>query len=318
MKQAYVHVFYLAVIAFLGYNYWSSVQAFKAFEHLNKQLNVDYSILEDAAGLMHRDIQRNRKFYPTPILNRHADMAEKITNATATLIEFINANKTKFVQLNNGFDMPNNKDSINNPNSTSTSKFFFTEAKIKEIKGKLSQFSTILMDSISNPNDKTMLLEQVGLPLLTDNNDFWQLIKTLPANAILAELASIKNKIKVDEIALLNYYVSQTTFCGVRFDAYKTDIAPKKAVLIEGESFDADVFLTAFSSDIRSNVIFKVNEEVLDINQGVAHFKGKKESVGTKTFKATATIKNPLTGQVTTAESIFQYEVLPKCKRDCP
>jgi hypothetical protein len=30
MKQAYLHVFYLTVIAFLGYNYWSSVQAFKA------------------------------------------------------------------------------------------------------------------------------------------------------------------------------------------------------------------------------------------------------------------------------------------------
>jgi predicted negative regulator of RcsB-dependent stress response len=31
MKSIYFHVIYLAIIAYLGYNYWSSVQAFKAF-----------------------------------------------------------------------------------------------------------------------------------------------------------------------------------------------------------------------------------------------------------------------------------------------
>lgn len=49
MKQWYLHVIYLAIIAFLGYNYWLSVQAFKAFEQLNSQLNTDYDVMDNAA-----------------------------------------------------------------------------------------------------------------------------------------------------------------------------------------------------------------------------------------------------------------------------
>ena len=317
MKQAYFHVFYLTVIAFLGYNYWSSVQAFKAFEHLNKQLTIDYDVLDNAAWTIHREITKLTNAYPNALMIKCADMVEKAESRADTLIQFIDSNKAEFVGLNGGLISPNNNDSINNTYSTKVSKSFFTDAKIKEIKGKLTEFSTVLMDSISNEGDRIELLKRFNLPKLITDAAYWQLLKTLPANAVLAEFTSIKNTIKMDEIILLNYYYGRFSVCDIRFDTYKTVIAPRKAFLIEGETFETDVFLTAYSSDFRSNVIFRANDKILGTNRGIAHFKGEKETVGTKTFKAVATIKNPLTGQVSTAESSFQYEVLPKCRRDC-
>jgi hypothetical protein len=317
MKQAYLHVFYLTIIAFLGYNYWSSVQAFKAFGHLNKQLNADYGVLDNAARLTHRDIQKNRDAYPNAASNHQADMAQKIVNKADTLIDFLNTHKVEFIQLNGGFITSNKNDSINNPHSTKGSQSFFTDAKINEIQAKLLTFTAVLTDSINDDGDKLQIYPHLNVPKLVNNSAYWNLLKTLPASAILAELAFIKNQIKVDEIFVLNYHFSKVTICGIIFDVYKTAIAPKKAALIEGETFEADVYLSAYSSTPQRNLSIQVNGDLLEINRGVAHFKGKKEAVGTKTFKAVATIKNPLTGQVTTSEGSFEYQVLPKCSRDC-
>lgn len=318
MKQWYFPIIYLTIIAFLGYNYWSSVQTFKAFDHLNKQLNVDYSVLDNTAFIKHRDIDRNKNAYPNIWTKQHADIAEKVANATDTLIDFINANKTAFIQLNGGLNTPNKDDLIHNPYSKNSSKSFFDAAKIKEIKGKLAEFNSILMDSIRDNRDKKDLLNCFNLPKLVADNSFWNLIKMLPANGVLAEFAYIKNQIKMDELSLLNYYAHRTSGQDYPpFDRFKTVIAPKKAALMEGEIFEADIYLTVFSSNPGNNVTIKVNGETLNIKEGIAHFKGKKEAIGTKTFKAEAFVKNPLTGQTKSTEGYFEYQVLPQCSRDC-
>ena len=67
----------------------------------------------------------------------------------------------------------------------------------------------------------------------------------------------------MDELSLLNYYLKMSTGIDIRFDSFKTAIAPKKAVLIEGEIFEADIYLTPFSSYPSSNVTIKVNGEPL-------------------------------------------------------
>lgn len=58
MKFLYVHVFYLVLIAFLGYNYWSSVQAFKAFEHLDRQLDTDSEMMKKSEVFVCKSIEK--------------------------------------------------------------------------------------------------------------------------------------------------------------------------------------------------------------------------------------------------------------------
>jgi hypothetical protein len=218
--------------------------------------------------------------------------------------------------MNGGLDTSKNHYLING-NSTKTSKLFFTDTKIKEIKDKLGQLSSILLDSIENAKDKTELLKHLYLPKLIDDNSFWALIKTLPASGALTELSFIQNQIKMDEIHLLNYYFKKTMVEDlIRFDAFKTVIAPKKTALIEGEIFEADIYLAAYSSS-PNNFMIKVNGEILEVKQGVAHFKSNKETVGSKKIKAEASVRNSLSGHFIKGEGYFEYQVLPKCSRDC-
>jgi hypothetical protein len=320
MKQWYLHAFYLTIIAFLSYNYWSSVQAFKAFEQLDSQLNVDYQLMDNVAMNIHQKIDKNCTAYKNSYNMRHYNNTVIAVKAVDSLIAFIDAEKTEFINLNGGFDVAKfPSPSLINGNSTKTSKDFYSDAKINQIKEKLTQLNRIFTDSIISDNwGKEKLMKHFRLPQLLTENDYWNTFKTLPANAIVAKLAALKNQIKIDEIAFLNYIEDRTTPDGWGFNAFKTAIAPKKAVLIEGETFEADVYLSAYSSSPGSNVIIKVNGEPLEIKDGVAHFKSQNQTIGTKTIKAEAIIRNPLTGLTKTIEGSFEYQVLPKCSRDCP
>lgn len=294
MKSIYFHVIYLAIIAYLGYNYWSSVQAFKAFEQLNVQLNVDYGIMKETSSIILQKINKTAQAYQNSENRRNKEQSEKVMDAALSLYHDIAAQKTELV---------NNH--------------FFTDAKINEIKEKLSRFSNNLVDSINDKRDKSDVLKYYNLPKLIADDAYWQSIKILPKNGVIAELSLIQNMIKTDEITLLNYYYSKTGTTMHIYDIYKTAIVPRKAALIQGDIFEADIYLATFSNNLGSNVIIKVNGKPLEIKQGVAHFKGKKETIGTKTIKAEASIRNPLTGQIKTVEGSFEYQVLPKCSRDC-
>ena len=138
----------------------------------------------------------------------------------------------------------------------------------------------------------------------------------MPVSGALAELSFIQNHIKYDEVLLSNYYFNMGCQ-DIKFDKFRTVIVPKKTVLFEGENFESDIFLAAYSSNLGRNVVIEVNGERLETYQGLTHFISKNQTIGTKIIKATAIIKHPLTGQTETAESVFEYQVLPKCSRDC-
>jgi hypothetical protein len=315
MKHWYVHLIYLSIIVFLGYNYWSSVQAFKAFEHLDRQLKADYDILEFSSSQTRQKLDRILGAYPNPIARHYADVVENNANAANDANNFIAFIKSEFLKANGNIDTAQNG-SLMNWNPIKASKLFFTDTKINQIRDTLIQVSKRQIDSISHKKTKDELLKFLHLHNLIADNTFWLGLKKLPVNGVLAELSAVQNMIKTDEITMLNYYLNMNSFCG-SFDEFKTAIAPKQAALIEGETFEAEVYIASYSKNIGNNVVIKVNGEPLEIKQGVAHFKSKNQTVGTKTIKAEAIIKNPLTGQTKTTEGYFEYQVLPKCSRDC-
>ena len=94
-------------------------------------------------------------------------------------------------------------------------------------------------------------------------------------------------------------------------------VAPKKAVLIEGEKFEADIFLAKYSTKPDTGLSFTVNNQDLTIKDGVAKYSKTEKVTGLKTLKVNASIRNPATGQVTTISSKFEYHVLPKCSENC-
>jgi len=95
------------------------------------------------------------------------------------------------------------------------------------------------------------------------------------------------------------------------FNQFFPVINAKKAYVIKGGKFEAEVSLGAYSSDIPpSNINLTVNGKRLPVGKdGKAVFSDAASGLGTKTLNLSATVTNPLTGEVTTSKSTFDYEV---------
>ena len=95
------------------------------------------------------------------------------------------------------------------------------------------------------------------------------------------------------------------------FNQFFPVINAKKAYVIKGEKFEADISLGAYSSDIPpANINLTVNGQRQQVGKdGKAVFSSGTSTTGTKTLNLTATVTNPLTGEKSTSSSTFEYEV---------
>jgi gliding motility-associated protein GldM len=91
-------------------------------------------------------------------------------------------------------------------------------------------------------------------------------------------------------------------------DSYEPVMSSKTGYIIRGEKYEADVFLSAFSSTA-NNVSISVNGSGLPVTQGKAHYTASGESVGTKKYNVSINVKNPITGAMKNYQKEFQYEV---------
>jgi gliding motility-associated protein GldM len=134
--------------------------------------------------------------------------------------------------------------------------------------------------------------------------------KQMPVAAVMPTLSKIAADAVTSETAILNYCLDKSSGKEiVKFDGFRVAIAPKKAYLTRGDKFEAEVYMAAFSKT-NNNVSISVNGSGLPVNQGVAVYTtGPQNELGEKTVNASATIKNPFTGNTETVTGKLVYEV---------
>jgi hypothetical protein len=95
------------------------------------------------------------------------------------------------------------------------------------------------------------------------------------------------------------------------FNQFFPVINAKKAYVIKGEKFEAEISLGAYSSDIPpANINLTVDGARLPVgNDGKAQYSVTTSNTGSKTINLSARVTNPLTMEVSDAKSTFQYEV---------
>ena len=150
-----------------------------------------------------------------------------------------------------------------------------------------------------------------------ENESYWKRFINLPYETILTEFFKIENIVLNDENIFLNYTLDQVSRSYNTSPVFfRVGIFPNKAALIEGETMKFDVILCSYS--IQSDLFTaKINGQKVEVKDGIAHFKSKPHSIGKKVIKAELSMRNPATGQVVTQKGEYQYEVFPKCSRDC-
>ncbi len=320
MKNLRFHLIYLVLIGFLTYQYWKKTQALAAavgsIDMFDKVLKINSEVVEKASMMIQNEINKQVNSFPNSVNVSYLAFAQNMMKVTSDVKFLFEKQKKEFIVLSGDFEKKGNSALVNRL-SSKTSGQFFSEQKINEIREYLTRFERQLNYSINNNNNPS-LRESYIIPKLLKNEAYWKTLKDKTSIVAVAQLTLLQNQIELDKVPYLNEILAQiggsVIICG---PTERVAIAPKKAALFQDEVFEADIYLAQYASIMSNDITFIVNNEELSLKDGVAHFATKDKTVGKKTVKVEARIRNPLTGQIISQFGEFEYEVLPKCAKNC-
>ncbi|MFT4758464.1 MAG: hypothetical protein ACI9XO_000876 [Paraglaciecola sp.] len=135
--------------------------------------------------------------------------------------------------------------------------------------------------------------------------------KQLPVLPATTLLTTFQSDAKNAEALAVGKLAEKAGGKEIVFDKFFPVINAKKAYVIKGDKFEAEVSLGAYSSDIKpENITLTVDGRTIPMgDDGVAKYSAITSSTGTKKIKLSARVKNPLTGEVSNEISEFEYEV---------
>lgn len=116
-----------------------------------------------------------------------------------------------------------------------------------------------------------------------------------PLTSTITLLAKFQNDVKNAEAYVINKLYQETTGGGV-VDSYRAVAVAKSSYILAGQTYEADVFLTAGSSNIDINA--KVNGSELPKENGVAKYKAGSSKEGLYKWTGTVSFKDPTTGEI--------------------
>lgn len=313
-RQLMINLMYLVLTAMLALNV--SAEIINAFFALNRGINTSNTIVDNSNLLVKKAIDKQADAYKNPLNEGYKARAADVQKISKDFETYMTDLTDKMVTAAGGVN-PEYTDGrpIRYKDKDITTRMFLNEGKGAELQKKIQETRTAFLALVSDPKDRADLEKQIALQVDSISKDSkaktWPeyKFKQMPVAAVMPTLTKMKADAKTSETALLNYFFGKVGGDLIKFDQFKVAIAPKKSYLIRGEKFEADLYLAAYSSNPGTNVSITANGQGLGLNAGVAHYETTTNSIGKQTVKATASVRNPLTGQVTSAEGSFEYEV---------
>ncbi len=133
--------------------------------------------------------------------------------------------------------------------------------------------------------------------------------RQMPVAAVFPLLRKIQSDAKASATTVLNHLFKQVSGEELKFDAFEPVISARKGYVIKGETYEADIFLSAYSTSAGDNTRIFVNGTPLEVKEGKASYKTTASGLGPKKYKVRIEVTNPLTGEVKSYEKEFEYEV---------
>lgn len=135
--------------------------------------------------------------------------------------------------------------------------------------------------------------------------------RQMPLAAVLPLMSQMQSNAKSSEAALINSMAELAGGRVVEFDSFFPVVQAEKAYVIKGDPFKAEISVGTYSSQINPDDInIYVNGSAVSVGEGgKAEYTTRTTSTGNKQLKLKVEVRNPLTGEVSEGESLYEYEV---------
>jgi gliding motility-associated protein GldM len=308
-RQLMINLMYLVLTALLALNV--SAEVMNAFFSLDKGLKNSRTIVEKNNDQLMEGINQQADAYKNPTNEQYRNNAKQALQISSDFNAYIESIRQKLFDAAKG---PSKKDATipkDIKNKDVTTKIFINEglgaeieAKIKETRAKLAQLVDNDAVTVS-----ALPLDVEALPAGTTAKNWPELkFKQMPVAACFPILGKMQSDAKNSATAVLNYCNAKVGGKDIKFDAFQPAISAPKGYVISGDKYEADIFLSAYSTQA-DNISISVDGNGLPIKDGVAHYTVNTSGAGTKTYKVNINVKNPLTGETKPYTREFEYEV---------
>ncbi|HEY5511458.1 MAG TPA: gliding motility protein GldM [Prolixibacteraceae bacterium] len=311
-RQRMISLMYLVLTAMLALNVDKSVvdafalvdQGFmKTIENFNNKNQSVYNNFNNAA-------QEN----PQKVgeLNR---TVLKIKERTDSLYNLITHYKEMIVKKADG---PQGKiDNILNKEDLNYSEeIMITKKNGTTLKKAIEEYRSFLLSSI-DPS-QTSLIASIEKSLDTSNppgeagsTPSWESSKFAgyPLIAVITLMSKMQSDIRNSESDAINYYYSKIDAASFKFNKLKAQVIPKSSYILQGDSYEAKVFISAIDTTAVPEII--VNGAKLPIIPGenAGTYKVTTSKEGTATWRGYINFKSP-SGNIIQYPFEQEYEVV--------
>ncbi len=326
-RQLMINIMYLVLTALLALNV--SAEIFNAFKVVDTGLITSNKSLDDQNSKLPEIIKERAK--KKKELEVYAERVEPARQYSQELTEYINGivdllidesgDKNGTVGDGDYREVQGVTELKGKKNKDVTTRLLVDEGRGEEIKTKIEEYRAKFLELIDE-EDREAWEKEISLAIDDETwrnsrrkkkHGSWSAFnfRQMPLAATMPIFSKFKNDAKSTEAAVLNYLMGKVGGEDIVLDKFTVVSAPKKSYVINGETFETEVFLSA-SAGASSNtgISIRVNGTPVRVDQeGVAKWSAPARGAGIKTYTADITVTNPVTGETNTYKRSFEYEV---------
>ena len=318
-RQLMINIMYLVLTALLALNV--SAEIFNAFKVVDKSMEKSNVALEQASTKLPQAIKDGAKKKES--LAVYAERVDPTRQYAKELNDYIQNIIDTMITATGGYLPDPETGQITDhlkgeKNKDVTTRMLVDKGVGEDLKAKIVEYREKFI-SLLDTADRATYGKDIALDI---DDETWQKKKKkswsamnfdhMPLQAALPILRKFQNDVKNSEATVLNYLAGKVgTTDELVLDKFTVVSAAKKAYVIKGESYEADIFLSAFAgSDSKTGISISVDGRTLPTDaEGVAKYQATASSVGIKKYSASINVTNPVTNETNTYKKEFEYEV---------
>jgi gliding motility-associated protein GldM len=311
-----INLMYLVLTALLALNI--SAEVMNAFFTINKGINNSNALVENTNTVMLQSIQTQADAYKgNEDYQTYLATAQEVKKVSDEFVAYVENLKAELFEKAGG---PSEKDPSKpkrEKDKDVTTRYLVgidqAQGEGYNLMSKVADTRKKMLDAVNND---PAVVSQMSLDLDQDaveksGKKDWVLynFQQMPVAAVFPILTKIQNDAKSSTSTVLNHLLTKMGAEDIKFDAFVPVVSASKGYVIRGEKYEADVFLSAFSTAAGDNTKVFVNGNSLKVEDGKARYETTASSLGTQKYKVKIEVTNPVTKDVTPYEAEFSYEV---------
>jgi len=318
-RQIMINIMYLVLTALLALNV--SAEIFNAFKVVDSSMVKSNTALDEANNKMPDAIKAGAKKRES--LATYAERVDPARQYSREFDEYVNHIIDTMINITGGY-IPDPKtgqptDKLKGEKEKNvTTRLLVGRGVGEEVKAKILEYRDKYI-ALFDTADVVKYSDDIALAIddqtwKTKKKKSWSEMNFnhMPLQAAIPILRKFQNDNKNSEATILNYLATQVgTTTDVVLDKFAVVSAAKKSYVIKGDTYEADIYLSAFAgADSKTGISITVDGRSLPVDaEGVAKYTASASSVGIKKYSANINVTNPVTNEVGTFKKEFEYEV---------